>query len=141
MQVNHEGIPMPVLIDIDADDHHLLSRAPSGGTAAKASSESPAEGLDIGLINNMPDAALMSTERQLFDLLGAAAGRLVVRLHFYTMETTPRSEWGRDYVRRYYRGTDDLLNGSLDGIIVTGTEPRAASLTDEPYWPTFVQLV
>ena len=52
----------------------------------------------------------MSTERQLFDLLGAAAGRLFVRLHFYTMEATPRSEWGRDYVRRYYRGIDDLLN-------------------------------
>jgi homoserine O-succinyltransferase/O-acetyltransferase len=97
--------------------------------------------LDIGLINNMPDAALMATERQLFDLLGAAAEGLVVRLHFYTMEATPRSEWGRDYVRRYYRGTDDLLNGSLDGIIVTGTEPRAASLTEEPYWPSFVQLV
>jgi homoserine O-succinyltransferase len=88
----------------------------------------------------MSDAALMSAERQLFDLLGAAAGGLFVRLHFYTMETTPRSDWGRDYVRRYYRGTDDLLNRSLDGVIVTGTEPRAASLTEEPYWTTFVQI-
>ena len=100
---------MPVLVDIDAYDHHLFSRAPSGSAAAKASPGNRVECLDIGLINNMPDSALMSTERQLFDLLGAAAGRLVVRLHFYTMETTPRSEWGRDYVRRYYRGTDDLV--------------------------------
>jgi homoserine O-succinyltransferase len=96
--------------------------------------------LDIGLINNMSDSALMSTERQLFDLLGAAAGGLLVRLHFYTMETTPRSEWGRDYVRRYYRSTNDLLNSSLDGVIVTGAEPRAANLTKEPYWTTFVQI-
>jgi homoserine O-succinyltransferase len=132
---------MPVLIDIDSHEHHLFSRAPNGGTNASASPPKRAECLDIGLINNMPDAALISTERQLFDLLDAAAERLVVRLHFYTMEATPRSEWGRDYVRRYYRSTDDLLNGSLDGIIVTGTEPRAASLTEEPYWPTFVQLV
>jgi homoserine O-succinyltransferase len=98
------------------------------------------ECLDIGLINNMPDAALMSTERQLFDLLGAAAERLVVRLHFYTMEATPRSEWGRDYVRRYYRSTDDLVLGSLDGI-VTGAEPRAARLTDEPYWTALTQIM
>ena len=64
---------MPVVIDIDANDHHLFSRAPSGGAAAKASSEGRADCLDIGLINNMPDSALMSTERQLFDLLEAAA--------------------------------------------------------------------
>lgn len=132
---------MPVLIDIDANDHHLFSRAPSGDAAAKASSESRVDCLDIGLINNMPDSALMSTERQLFDLLGAAAGRLVVRMHFYTMQTTPRSDWGRDYVRRYYRRTNDLLNESLDGVIVTGAEPRAASLTEEPYWTPLTQVM
>jgi Homoserine O-succinyltransferase len=65
------------------------------------------------------------------------SGRLLVRLHFYEMESTPRSNWGRDYLRRYYRGTDDLLNKSLDGIIVTGAEPKAARLTEEPYWATF----
>jgi homoserine O-succinyltransferase len=140
MQLNHEGIPMPVLIDTDANDHHLFSRAPGGGDAAQASPRNR-ECLDIGLINNMSDAALMSTERQLFDLLGTAAGELLVRLHFYTIETTPRSDWGRDYVRRYYRGTDDLLNRSLDGVIVTGAEPRAASLTEEAYWRTFVQIL
>jgi homoserine O-succinyltransferase len=132
---------MPVLIDIDQHDHHLFARSPEGSAAAKVSPEGRIECLDIGLINNMPDSALMPTERQLFDLLDAAAGRLVVRLHFYTMETTPRSDWGRDYVRRYYRGADDLLNTSLDGIIVTGTEPRAARLTEEPYWTTFVRIV
>lgn len=106
-----------------------------------ASLENQAECLDIGLINNMSDAALMSTERQLFDLLDAAAGRLCVRLHFYTMAVTPRSEWGRDYVGRYYRGIDDLLNRRLDGVIVTGAEPKAAGLTEEPYWNTFAEIV
>src|ERR1700747_1408084 len=132
---------MAVLIDIDSNEHHLFSRVSSGGACAMASSGKRVECLDIGLINNMSDSALMSTERQLFDLLGAAAGGLFVRLHFYTMETTPRSDWGCDYMRRYYRGTDDLLNTSLDGVIVTGAEPRAASLTEEPYWGTFVRIV
>ncbi|MCP3471597.1 homoserine O-succinyltransferase [Bradyrhizobium sp. CCGUVB1N3] len=131
---------MTVLIDVDSYEHHLLSRAPRGSAYDKTSPKHRVECLDIGLINNMSDAALMSTERQLFDLLNAAAGRLLVRLHFYTMEATPRTEWGRDYVRRYYRGIDDLLNRRLDGVIVTGAEPRAASLTEEPYWSTFVQI-
>ncbi|WP_027546411.1 homoserine O-succinyltransferase [Bradyrhizobium sp. WSM2254] len=131
---------MTVLIDVDSNEHHLLSRAPGRGAHATASSGNRAECLDIGLINNMSDAALMSTERQLFDLLAAASGRLCVRLHFYTMEATPRSEWGRDYVRRYYRSIDDLLNRHLDGVIVTGAEPRAASLTEEPYWTTFAEI-
>src|SRR5580692_5795698 len=123
---------MPVLIDIDQHDHHLFAKAPRG---------SPVECLDIGLINNMPDSALIPTERQLFDLLDAASGRLPVRLHFYKMDPTPRSDWGRDYMRRYYRGTDDLLNKRLDGIIVTGAEPKAARLTEEPYWASFVRIV
>ncbi|MHC2282011.1 homoserine O-succinyltransferase [Bradyrhizobium diazoefficiens] len=131
---------MTVLIDVDSDEHHLLSRAPGNGARAMASPGNRAECLDIGLINNMSDAALMSTERQLFDLLAAAAGRICVRLHFYTMEATPRTEWGRDYVRRYYRGIDHLLNRRLDGVIVTGAEPKAASLTEEPYWATFAEI-
>jgi homoserine O-succinyltransferase/O-acetyltransferase len=132
---------MPVLIDIDQHDHHLFARAPGGSAAAKVPPRSRIECLDIGLVNNMPDSALIPTERQLFDLLDAAAGRLVVRLHFYRMETTPRSEWGQDYVRRYYRGTNDLLNADLDAIIVTGAEPKAARLTEEPYWASFVRVV
>ena len=132
---------MPILIDIDQHDHHLFARAPGGSAAEQAPLEGRIDCLDIGLINNMPDSALIPTERQLFDLLDAAAGKLVVRLHFYTLETTPRSEWGQDYVRRYYRSTDDLLNGSLDAIIVTGAEPKAARLTEEPYWTTFARVV
>jgi homoserine O-succinyltransferase/O-acetyltransferase len=132
---------MPVLIDIDQHDHHLFARAQGGSAVTKAPPTGRIECLDIGLINNMPDSALISTERQLFDLLDAAAGRLVVRLHFYKLKTTPRSDWGREYVRRYYRDTDDLLNESLDGIIVTGAEPKAPSLTEEQYWATFVRVV
>src|SRR6266704_2158614 len=119
---------MAVLIDIDSHEHHLLSRVPSGGACAMASSGKRVDCLDIGLINNMSDSALMSTERQLFDLLDAAAGRLFVRLHFYTMEATPRSEWGRDYVRRYYRVVGVFLSGRPWGRPAHGRRcaPQAA---------------
>ncbi len=132
---------MPVLIDIDSHDHHLFSRPFGRGAAAQPSPNNRMECLDIGLINNMPDSALIATERQLFDLLNAAAGSLLVRLHFYAMQTTPRSVWGAEYMHRYYRRTADLMNERLDGIIVTGAEPRSADLMEEPYWASFVQVI
>ena len=124
---------MPVLINVEQQDHHLFARMRD----EKAQQNRSLSCLDIGLVNNMPDSALIPTERQVFDLLDAAAGKHVVRLHFYTMPTTPRSDWGRDYVRRHYRTTTEMVNGRLDGIIVTGAEPKTARLPDEPYWADF----
>jgi homoserine O-succinyltransferase len=129
---------MPVLLDPDSQDHHLFTR--KGATRAPSGSD-VANCLKIGIVNNMPDSALMSTERQLFDLLSAAAGKLVVRLHLYAMETTPRAAWGRDYTQRFYRSINELLDDDLDGLIVTGAEPQAASLTEEPYWHSFEQVI
>jgi homoserine O-succinyltransferase len=130
---------LPVLIDVD-NRHQLFARA-RGANSKDTEPRGRPEYLNIGLINNMPDSALVSTERQLFNLLDAASEELFVKLHFYYMEPTPRSEWGRDYLKRYYRGTNDLLNHSFDGIIVTGAEPKASKLTEEPYWLTFCRVV
>jgi homoserine O-succinyltransferase/O-acetyltransferase len=133
---------LPVLVNLDSHDHHLFTRAGNDGALALSGNHAAfVNCVDIGLINNMPDSALVSTERQLFDVLSAAAGELIVRLHLYSMETTPRTDWGRDYVRRFYLGTGDLLNTSLDGLIVTGAEPRATRLTQEPYWASFGQSI
>jgi homoserine O-succinyltransferase/O-acetyltransferase len=131
---------MPVFVNLDSSyDHHLLTRARNDG--ARAFAGRFVDCVNIGLINNMPDSALISTERQVFDLLSAAAGKLTVRLHLYSMETTPRTTWGRDYVRRFYLGINDLLNNSLDGLIVTGAEPTTDSLMEEPYWASFGQVI
>ena len=132
---------MPVLISPSSPDHHLFTREGEASVVPALAKNENLDCVDIGLINNMPDSALMPTERQLFDLLSAAAGKLVIRLHLYTMETTPRTAWGRDYTRRFYRGLNDLFDSSLDAIIVTGAEPQTASLRDEPYWASFVRLI
>jgi len=100
-----------------------------------------ADCVTIGLVNNMPDAALQATERQLAALLGAAAGGLVVRLRRYAMSDVPRSDAGRDYVARSCADIDDLWNARLDALIVTGTEPRSRDLRDEPYWNTLTKVM
>ena len=132
---------MPVLIYPSSPDHHLFARGWNGGAKAGRGGDANLDCLNIGLVNNMPDSALIPTERQLFDLLGAAAGRLVIRLHLYTMDSTPRTDWGRDYVHRFYRGIDDLFDRRLDGIIITGAEPKTDRLTEEPYWASFVDVI
>ena len=104
--------------------------------------ESDAKCLDIALINNMPDAALKATERQFLSLLGAASHGFTVRLTFYALPEVPRTEFGRRHVgSRFYTAIDDLWDSHLDGLIMTGTEPRASDLTEEPYWGSLTRVL
>ena len=109
-------------------------------TATTRFRESNPTCIDIGLINNMPDAALDATVRQFRALLGAAADDMVVRLTLYTLPEVPRTEFGRRQVSGYadIRG---LWDSHLDGLIVTGAEPRAADLEDEPFWGSLTRVL
>src|SRR5215470_18405288 len=95
----------------------------------------------IGLVNNMPDTALHSTEIQFAGLLQAASGGHAVRLRLTSLPGLPRSLEALEHLRRSYWPFEELLGAPLDALIVTGTEPRAAVLTEEPYWQHFVQLL
>jgi homoserine O-succinyltransferase len=97
-------------------------------------------GLDIGLLNNMPDAALDATERQFRSLLAAAADGVPVRLTLYTLPEIRRAEFGRRQVSRYAR-LDDLWRSHHDALIVTGTEPRAEDLRLEPFWDSLTRVL
>jgi homoserine O-succinyltransferase len=88
----------------------------------------------------MPDSALQGTERQFCSLLKAAAGSMVVRLTFYALPDVPRSDWGSRHVSSYC-GLGELWDTPVDGLIITGTEPHAADLTEEPYWTSLTQLL
>ncbi len=96
--------------------------------------------LDIALMNNMPDAALDATERQFRALLGAASGDLPVRLTLYTLPEVRRTDFGRKQVAGY-ANIDDLWPRFYDGLIVTGTEPVASDLKNEPYWESLTKVL
>ncbi|HEX3863760.1 MAG TPA: homoserine O-succinyltransferase [Stellaceae bacterium] len=111
-----------------------------------ADTSHPASGgrtkLAIGVINNMPDAALRTTERQFRELLTAASGEAFdVGLRFFSLPDVPRGEAGRVHVREHHTDIAALWDDGVDGLIVTGTEPRALDLADEPYWRSFTGLV
>ena len=97
--------------------------------------------LTIGLVNNMPDAACEATERQFLDLLRAAAGNAIVQVKLFSIADVPRADEARRELEARYRDVAALWDTPLDGLIVTGTEPKAASLQDEPYWAALTKLI
>jgi homoserine O-succinyltransferase len=97
--------------------------------------------ITIGLINNMPDEALKATERQYISLLNSASDGMEIHLSLYTLPRVPRSESSSRHIAGIYSSIDDLWEGQLDGLIVTGREPLAADLMDEPYWESFTKTL
>jgi homoserine O-succinyltransferase len=90
--------------------------------------------IHIGLVNNMPDSSLEATERQFRTLLSEAAEGIPLHLSFYAIPAIRRSEKARSRIGSSYESIDGLWNQRLDGLIVTGAEPAAANLMDEPFW-------
>jgi homoserine O-succinyltransferase len=97
--------------------------------------------LEIGLLNNMPDTALQATERQFVRVLQAAAAKRVVHLHFYSLPTVARSAEARAHLDVAYHDIADLRHARLDGLIVTGAEPKTELLQQEPYWPELSGII
>ncbi len=111
------------------------------GRSGSAAELHSANCITIGLVNNMPDAALEATERQFTDLLRAATPNTVVLLKLFAIPEVPRGQAVRTAMAERYRDIAELWQTPLDGLIVTGTEPRATNLKDEPYWETLSTIV
>ncbi len=101
----------------------------------------PDAALTVALVNNMPDAAVHATERQFSALLGAASGPLTVRLKIVSPPGLSRAPSLRRHIETCYDPFGELERDPPDAMIVTGTEPRAAALRDEPLWPVLSGLV
>jgi homoserine O-succinyltransferase/O-acetyltransferase len=97
--------------------------------------------LTIGLINNMPDSALQATERQFLRLLEAAAGSHRIHLHCFSLPSVHRSQPAKSRVDRQYADIANLDRLKIDGLIVTGAEPYAATLAEEPFWQDLTQII
>lgn len=99
------------------------------------------DAIDIGLVNNMPDAALEQTERQFIGLVKAAAGERRIRVKLFYVPEIARAGAARERVELQYAPIDELWRSRLDGLIVTGNEPRTSDLRAEPYWRTLAKIV
>jgi homoserine O-succinyltransferase/O-acetyltransferase len=106
-----------------------------------AGSQGAADSIVVALVNNMPDPALEATATQFASLLEAAAGPRSVALRLTYLPEVPRGAPVKAYLERNYWPIDEALGTPVDALIVTGLEPKAQRLTDEPYWPRLARLV
>lgn len=113
----------------------LLDDAP----AATKSSDTTT--IEIGLLNNLSDAGLEGCDRQFVEILREAAGTRMVRLRFFSMPSIPRGTVGRKHIAARYTNFAALKDMQLDGVIVTGCEPRTRRLPDEPFWPQLTEVI
>jgi homoserine O-succinyltransferase len=111
--------------------------APTGSELERAGEAE----LTIALINNMPDSALKATERQFMRLVQSAAGKTRIRFHCFALPTVARSKTASEHIEKHYSGIAELGRLHVDGLIVTGAEPIAPTLQEEPYWREFTDLI
>jgi homoserine O-succinyltransferase len=97
--------------------------------------------LTIGLINNMPDAALQATERQFMRLLRQAAGDVRIDFHCFSLPSVRRSQPAQRRIDQQYADIADIDRLHLDGLIVTGAEPAETTLPEETYWHELAEIV
>jgi homoserine O-succinyltransferase len=97
--------------------------------------------IEIGLVNNMPDAALVAAERRFAELLDGSDLGLDVRLRLFSLSGVERGARTRQAMADRYRDIAALKTAGLDAIIVTGAEPRTPDLRAEPYWDELANLI
>jgi len=97
--------------------------------------------LVIGLVNNASDRALKSTEGLFVKALRTASGKTDLRFRFFTCPEIPRATCPQTPQGQLYSVIDTLFDTHVDALIVTGMEPQATRLQDEPSWPSLTKLV
>jgi homoserine O-succinyltransferase len=96
--------------------------------------------LEIGLINLMPPAAMRRTEAEFRSLLRMGAEHSE---DFSLRCFTHHDDGPMDFAGRVMAAEplEALWDARLDGLIVTGAEPKAESMADEPLLPVLRQIV
>jgi homoserine O-succinyltransferase len=95
--------------------------------------------LEVAIVNNMPDSALIATERQFTGLLETAAAG-PIRISLYHLPEIARGPEARAVIEARYRPVEELYRRPADALIVTGNEPHARNLADETYWGALSRL-
>lgn len=102
--------------------------------------EPQASKLSIAFVNNMPDSAFLSTERQFLGLITSGSGTLSVDVRKYFMAGVRQGQ-SSHRIPPDYKPIDDIWASPPDVLIVTGSEPLAATLSDETYWDELARLI
>jgi len=97
--------------------------------------------LHIGLLNMMPDAALVATEMQFMRLVGSCNQIAQFFVHPFTIPVLERNAESQAYIDQYYKSFDDIRAMGLDVLIITGANVSNPSLDQEPFWEPLKEMM
>jgi len=96
--------------------------------------------LHVGLLNMMPDAALVPTERQFFRLIGASNPIAQFYVHPFALAEQSRSEKARKHINDHYESFEQIQAQGLDALIITGANVTHSNLSDEAFWEPLIRV-
>ena len=97
--------------------------------------------LHVGLLNMMPDAALLVTEKQYMRLIGACNRITQIYVYPFSVPGLARSEEARAHIEAYYAEFGDLKSAGLDALIISGANVTNPALDLEPFWEPLQEVV
>lgn len=97
--------------------------------------------LHIGFLNMMPDAALRTTERQFFQLLGGCNQIAQIYVHPFSIPGLDRGPETREYIDTRYETFEHVRQVGMDALIITGANVANPNLSLEPLWEPLQQVI
>ena len=97
--------------------------------------------LHVGLLNMMPDAALLVTEKQYMRLVGACNRIAQVYVYPFSVPGLARSEGALAHIDAYYSDFEELKATGLDALIISGANVTNPSIDLEPFWKPLREVI
>ena len=97
--------------------------------------------LHIGLLNMMPDAALLVTEKQYMRLIGACNRITQIYVYPFSVPGLARSPDALAHIDAYYADFEELKSSGLDALIISGANVSNPSLDLEPFWEPLQEVI
>mgnify|MGYP001824771691 FL=1 len=97
--------------------------------------------LHVGLLNMMPDAALLVTEKQFMRLVGACNRITQIYVYPFSVPGLARSEEALAHIEAYYTDFEALKERGLDALIISGANVSNPSLDLEPFWQPLGEVI
>ena len=97
--------------------------------------------LHVGLLNMMPDAALVVTERQFLHLVGHSNVDALFHVHPFSVPGLGRSAETQAHIDAHYSSFEDLKRQGLDALIITGANVANPSLDQEAFWDPLREII
>jgi len=97
--------------------------------------------LHVGLLNMMPDSALLVTEKQYMRLIGACNRITQIYVYPFSVPGLARSDQARAHIDDYYTDFETLKETGLDALIISGANVTNPSLDLEPFWEPLQDVI